>query len=141
KVEVNFCNCQTGQVYLIQIGYPASCPIHPDTAFSVQLLCLDQPSWKHCSMSFLPFASVLDSFLDPHNPLVKAKAIPNQMWPNSPTMRILLRSTLMNAYQMMEELANASMVLTMLEQFGKVCPACLGPQLISEQDNEPDYVI
>ncbi|KAH9806975.1 hypothetical protein DFH28DRAFT_918262, partial [Melampsora americana] len=61
---IQFCQCTSDQVCLIQIGYIGGSPVHPQVAYSIRLLWLHHELWEFCTVQTQGFALAIDSFLD-----------------------------------------------------------------------------
>ena len=67
---MDFCECQSDQVRLIQMGYIGGAPKHPRNAFSIRLLRLYHQMWLNGSTPISTFAKSLDAFLDAGSGLI-----------------------------------------------------------------------
>ncbi|KNZ47191.1 hypothetical protein VP01_6619g1, partial [Puccinia sorghi] len=67
-LEVNFCPCTPAAVRLLSMGYLASTPKRPETAFLMQLLGFHNHLWQWCHVSFMPFMGMLRCWLEERSP-------------------------------------------------------------------------
>ncbi|EHS63459.1 uncharacterized protein PGTG_21590 [Puccinia graminis f. sp. tritici CRL 75-36-700-3] len=110
RVGINFCSCTPDAIRLLQLGYLAGSPIHPQTAFSLPLLIFHNHLWNNCHVGALPFTVAMTQFLEPRSQRLHAR--------NHQHARDL-RKPFTAALTDQKILASLS------------CPACFGPQPLS----------
>jgi hypothetical protein len=59
RIKQKFCKCLPDVVRLLTMGYIASSPICPRTAFSVRLLHFHNLAWQWCNVATFPFTNML----------------------------------------------------------------------------------
>ncbi|EFP88713.2 uncharacterized protein PGTG_14679 [Puccinia graminis f. sp. tritici CRL 75-36-700-3] len=143
---VDFCECQTDQVRLIQMGYIGGSPKFPKTAFSIRLLQFHHVLWKYSSVAVTPFSKALDEFLDSNSPLILVNHhVSNEENLHSTRKWRRTLTSAIDAYREMlrrDELLSEEMLSTgPMDQMADICPKCFGPPVPGKEESEPDYIV
>ncbi|KAH9822464.1 hypothetical protein DFH28DRAFT_881386 [Melampsora americana] len=125
KQKIQFCDCQSDQVRLLQMGYIGGTPVHPVTAYSVRLLRSYHTLWKQSSVPISKYANYLDEYLDAFCPRIVVKGT------DKPRQWRRTLSCAVDAYRelnrLQDELSQRALQLTSLDNLAGNCPRCFGP--------------
>ncbi|EGG00817.1 uncharacterized protein MELLADRAFT_92992 [Melampsora larici-populina 98AG31] len=139
KQKIQFCDCQSDQVRLLQMGYIGGTPVHPVTAYSVRLLRSYHTLWKQSSVPISKYANYLDEFLDAFSPRIVVKGT------DKPRQWRRTLSCAVDAYRelnrLQDELIERALQLNSLDNLAGNCPRCFGPLPASDRlvGCEADY--
>ncbi|PLW45365.1 hypothetical protein PCASD_03117 [Puccinia coronata f. sp. avenae] len=64
RIRQRFCKCIPDVVRLLTLGYIASSPVRPRTAFLVRLLKFHNLAWQWCNVSALPFTELISQWVE-----------------------------------------------------------------------------
>lgn len=140
RVKVSFCkNCDLSDpVRLLQMGYMASSPKQPRTAFSLRLLKHHHAVWLRCAVSTQGFCEALDDTLDDDNPLIVTSKMKPRDWRLPFTEAV-------NAYRaiilQIRKIEDERLQLSELEKLAVNCPKCFGPHVGEIRPKEPEVII
>ncbi|KAH9816158.1 hypothetical protein DFH28DRAFT_1160735 [Melampsora americana] len=119
KRTIQFCDCQSDQVRLLQMGYIGV------TAYSVRLLRSYHTLWKQSSVPISKYANYLDEFLDAFCPRIVVKGT------DKPRQWRRTLSCAVDAYReiirLQDELVQRALQLKPLDILAGNCPRCFGP--------------
>ncbi|KAH9815796.1 hypothetical protein DFH28DRAFT_1082087 [Melampsora americana] len=140
RVKVSFCKyCDLSDpVRLLQMGYIASSPSQPRTAFSVRLLVHHHNQWVRYAVPTHAFCEGLDESLDSHNPVILTHKGNPRDWRQPFTVSVDAFRALNNQIR---ELEYQKLQLTELGKLAANCPKCFGPPIGNTRPEEPQVLV
>ncbi|KNZ55395.1 hypothetical protein VP01_2695g3 [Puccinia sorghi] len=121
------------------MGYLASTPKRPETAFSMQLLGFHNHLWQWCHVAFMPFMGMLRCWLEEQSPPLftacgKKRSLRKQFTQSVDVYQKLLK--------MSNQLITKSLKLTRQQSLAAtVCPSCFGQTHVQSQSIENPLLI
>ncbi|PLW16317.1 hypothetical protein PCASD_18708 [Puccinia coronata f. sp. avenae] len=124
RIRQRFCKCTPDIVRLLALGYVASSPVRPKTAFSVRLLKFHNLAWQWCNVATLPFTELLSRWVEEHSGKLHFTDKRRDLRKNLSASVDIFRTLLL----MTSEVVNRSLCLTKTETLARTnCAGCFGP--------------